>query len=64
MEIERKKYVVDKKNRIIFLADYKFWAEREDELKKWCKKHACVFKGMTIQYFDDNTLTLFGLTWS
>jgi len=57
-------FIVEKKNRVIFLSDYKFWAEHEEELKQWCKTNACVFQGMTVQYFDDNTLVLFGLKWS
>ncbi len=64
MEIKRDKFIIERTNRIIFLSDYKFWAERENELREWCKKHACVFKGMTVQFFDDNTLTLFVLAWS
>ncbi len=62
MEI-KDRFIVDRKNRIIFLSDYSFWAGREQDLKEWCKKHSCIFKGMTVTYFDDNTLVLFGLTW-
>lgn len=62
MEISQR-FIVDRQNKVIFLSDYKFWAEHENELADWCKKHACIFKGMTITYFDDNTLVLFGLTW-
>jgi hypothetical protein len=46
------------------LADYKFWAEHEQELDQWCKKNFCVRKGMTVTALNEYGYILFGLKWS
>jgi hypothetical protein len=48
---------------MVFLTDVHYWAEREQELKKWCLKHDCVFAGMTVAFPDQQTLTTFVLRW-
>ena len=49
---------------MIFLTDYKFWADHEQELFEWCKTHGCTFTGMTVGIPDEQTLSLFVLKWS
>ena len=49
---------------IIFLTDFRFWAENQIELIVWCKDNNSVLKGMTVQISEKNTLTLFLLKWS
>lgn len=49
---------------LIFLTDYKFWTDHEQELFEWCKLHSCTFSGMTVGVPDEQTLSLFVLKWS
>ena len=50
--------------QMVILTDYQFWAEVEDELKKWCNETNSVFAGMTVTIPDACTLTAFVLKWS
>lgn len=50
---------------LIILTDIKYWAEHAVELKEWCEKtQGARTQGMTVEIFDDKTLTHFILEWS
>jgi len=48
--------------RTVILADWLFWNDHEAELDQWCREHAAVRQGMTVDMSDD-VLTLFALRW-
>lgn len=50
--------------KMIILADYRFWAEQENELRRWCQETDSEFVGMTVTVPDLPTLTAFCLRWS
>lgn len=47
----------------VILSDYKYWAEREQDLDQWCRDHGVNRRGMSID-MDGDTLVLFYLRWS
>ena len=49
--------------RTVILRDTGFWAQHEQALDQWCREHAAVRQGMTVD-MDDVTLSLFVLRWS
>lgn len=49
---------------IIMLSDVGYWVEHYDELKSWCSTHNCQLAGTTVEIPDDETLTMFCLSWS
>lgn len=49
---------------IIMLSDVGYWVDHYDELKSWCSTHKCQLAGMTVEIPDDETLTMFCLSWS
>ena len=49
--------------RTVMLKDSKFWIEHEEELRQWCREHAAVRQGMTVD-MDEETLLLFIMRWS
>lgn len=58
------RFVAVPQNKAFFLTDFRFWAEHERELDKWCKKNFCVRKGMTVEALNEYGYILFGLKWS
>lgn len=59
-----KKFISVPQNKSFFLTDYKFWAENEQELDKWCEKNFCVHQGMTVTALNEYGYILFGLRWT
>lgn len=49
---------------IVVLSDFKFWIDHIDELKEWCKVNHSKIKGMTVELYSEESLTLFYLKWS
>lgn len=50
--------------KAFFLTDYKFWAERQEELTKWCENNRCKHVGMMVEAETDYAYTMFILRWS
>lgn len=50
--------------KMIILADYNFWAYKEDELQQWCRANGSSFVGMTVTVPNERTLTAFCLRWA
>ena len=59
-----RRYVAILETKTFFLADFKFWAEHEQELDAWCAKNFCVRKGMTATALNEYGYILFGLKWA
>jgi len=59
-----RRYVAILETKTFFLADFKFWAEHEQELDAWCAKNFCHRKGMVVTAFNDYGYILFGLKWA
>ena len=49
---------------IVMLADIGFWVDHYDALREWCEQHNCRPMGMTVELFDEQTLTAFALRWT
>lgn len=49
---------------VVVLSDFNFWANEIDELEDWCSQHNAKVKGMTVEIYNEETLTLFYLKWS
>ena len=52
----------------VILIDFMYWADREEELKKWCNKNLRLgehsFAGAVIECQTEKELVLFLLRWS
>jgi hypothetical protein len=51
-------------SKSIFLTDYVFWADNEQELDEWCSKNDCIRTGMIVTPLSENAFTWFVLRWS
>lgn len=51
-------------DNMVILTDFRYWADREEELKRWCKDTNSNFSGMIVVFPDSQTLTAFCLRWS
>ena len=49
---------------IVILSDLSYWVDHHEELELWCKEYNCHAKGMTVDFPDEETYTLFCLRWS
>lgn len=56
--------LLNKKGPLIVLTDLSFWLTHIDELIDWCKSNGGKQKGMTIEFDNDEDLTMFLLRWS
>jgi hypothetical protein len=46
------------------LTDLEFWIGNYDDLTNWCLAHGGDVHGMTVDFADEKTLSLFVLRWS
>jgi hypothetical protein len=51
-------------DRLIVLTDFKFWTNNLEELLAWCHQHGATVKGMTVEFDNEEQLTMFCLRWS
>jgi|LakMenEpi03Aug12_release.lakeMendotaPanAssembly.Ray.scaffolds.fasta_scaffold672230_3 hypothetical protein len=64
---KRKRYIITRNlglGTIVVLTDIKFWNMHYEELKDWCDKNLAEIHGMTVDFPNEKTLTLFCLQWS
>lgn len=47
----------------VFLTEWRWWNQREQELNAWCKNHDVGRLGMFLTFPDQQTLTAFMLKW-
>ena len=50
--------------QLVVLTDVHYWAEREIELREWCRDNDSAFVGMTVVFPNAPILTAFCLRWS
>jgi len=72
-EPEQKFIVVDDYNdyglknqhipRCVWVTNYTWYNENDDEISAWVDAHECVMPGMIIKFPSDEALTLFLLRW-
>lgn len=49
---------------IVILSNYHYWTEYADELTTWCNQNNAKIEGMTVNIYDEPTLTAFCLRWA
>ena len=49
---------------VVVLSDFTFWSENIYEIETWCKTNLAKIKGMTVELYSEESLTLFYLKWS
>lgn len=56
--------LLNTKGPVIVLTDFSYWVKHIDELIVWCKTNGGKQQGMTIEFDNDENLTMFLLRWS
>lgn len=56
--------LLDKPDIVVVLTDIGFWANNIDDLIVWCRTNGGSVKGMTVEFDNNEQLTLFALRWS
>lgn len=51
-------------HHLVILSDLEFWHNRWEDLEKWCEDHGCDIAGMTVDFPNEQALTMFCLKWS
>lgn len=64
MNTSKEKFYPIPDSNTFFLADIKYWAEHEQELREWCQNNRCELKGMVVVAETDYAYTMFVLRWS
>ena len=47
-----------------WLLDYEWFNTVDTEVNEWLKNHNCAMPGMIVKFPDEETMTLFLLTWA
>lgn len=61
-----KRYIITRNlglGTIVVLTDFAFWNLHFEELQDWCKTNSASVQGMTVEFKNEKSLTLFCLRW-
>ena len=49
---------------IVVLSDFMYWTDHSEELQAWCDQNNASIAGVTVNIYDEPTLTAFCLRWA
>lgn len=55
--------LLDQPAVVVVLTDIAFWAKNADALNQWCNDHGATTAGMTVEFRNEQDLSLFCLRW-